>query len=111
MCRRYARLTRMSFRTLSLGSRSLTALLALSESKQKSGPSSPTPARVPVVRGELTLVGSTCPVAFDVLIGGDGRLSASAVLKQTAWGSPYSTLFGALKVADEVEVTLDAGPL
>ena len=24
---------------------------------------------------------------------------------------PYSTLFGALKVADEVEVVLDAGPL
>ena len=42
----------------------------------------------------------------------DGWLSASAVRKQTAWGiKPYSTLFGALKVADEVEVTLDAGPL
>jgi polyisoprenoid-binding protein YceI len=64
------------------------------------------------VRGELKLAGNTHPVAFDLAIGGDGRLSASAVIKQTDWGiKPYSTLFGALKVADEVEVTLDAGPL
>ena len=64
------------------------------------------------VRGDLTLVGRSHPVAFDLLIGGDGRLSASAVVRQTDWGiKPYSTLFGALKVADEVEVTFDAGPL
>jgi polyisoprenoid-binding protein YceI len=64
------------------------------------------------VRGELTLVGNTRPVAFDLLVGRDGKLAASAVLKQTDWGiKPYSTLFGALKVADEVEVALDADPL
>jgi polyisoprenoid-binding protein YceI len=64
------------------------------------------------VRGELTLVGNVHPVAFDLLVGGDGTLSASAVLKQTDWGiKPYSTLFGALKVADGVEVTLVARPL
>jgi polyisoprenoid-binding protein YceI len=64
------------------------------------------------VRGELTLVGNTRPVAFDLLVGRDGKLGASAILKQTDWGiKPYSTLFGALKVADEVEVVLDAGPL
>jgi polyisoprenoid-binding protein YceI len=64
------------------------------------------------VRGELTLVGNTRPIAFDLLVGADGNLSGRAVLKQTDWGiSPYSTLFGALKVADEVEVVLDAGPL
>ena len=40
----------------------------------------------------------------------DGRLSGSAVVKQSDWGiKPYSALFGALKVADEVEVALDAG--
>jgi polyisoprenoid-binding protein YceI len=65
-----------------------------------------------VVRGDLKLAGATHPVAFDVLVGDDGKLSASALLKQTDWGmKPYSALFGALKVADEVEVTLDAGPL
>jgi superoxide dismutase, Fe-Mn family len=64
------------------------------------------------VRGELTLVGETCPVAFDLLVGDDGALSGSVVVKQTEWGiTPYSTLFGALKVADEVEVELDAGLL
>jgi polyisoprenoid-binding protein YceI len=64
------------------------------------------------LRGELKLVGKTRPITFDLLLGPDGRLSGSAVLKQTDWGiKPYSTLFGALKVADEVEVVLDAGPL
>ena len=38
-------------------------------------------------------------------LGDDGTLSASATLKQTDWGmKPYSALFGALKVADEVEI-------
>jgi polyisoprenoid-binding protein YceI len=64
------------------------------------------------VRGELTLAGSSGPVEFDLLISPEGGLTASTVLKQTDWGiKPYSTLFGALKVADEVEVVLDAGPL
>ena len=61
------------------------------------------------VQGELTLVGETRPLAFDLTVGDDGRLSGSAVVKQSDWGiTPYSTLFGALKVADEVEVVIDA---
>src|SRR3990170_2180297 len=61
------------------------------------------------VQGDLTLVGKTCPIAFDLTVGADGKLSGSAVVRQTDWGiTPYSTLFGALKVADEVEVVLDA---
>jgi polyisoprenoid-binding protein YceI len=64
------------------------------------------------VRGELKLAGSSHPVEFDVLLSPTGELSASAVLKQTDWGiKPYSTLFGALKVADDVEIVLDASPL
>ena len=60
------------------------------------------------VEGELTLVGEMRPVAFELAIDG-GRLSGSAVVKQSDWGiSPYSTLFGTLKVVDEVEVVLDA---
>lgn len=60
------------------------------------------------VQGELTLLGSTAPIAFDLALGDDGRLSGSAVVKQTDWGiKPYSALFGALKVADEVEVAID----
>ena len=60
------------------------------------------------VEGDLTLVGRTEPIAFDLAVGDDGALSATAVVKQTAWGmKPYSALFGALKVKDEVEVVLE----
>ena len=60
------------------------------------------------VRGELTLIGETRPIAFELVVG-DGTLSSRIVVNQTDWGiTPYSTLFGALKVADEVEVELDA---
>jgi polyisoprenoid-binding protein YceI len=59
--------------------------------------------------GDLTLLGHTHPLAFDVTLAGDGTLSAAAVIKQTDFGmKPYSALFGALKVADEVRVSLSA---
>jgi polyisoprenoid-binding protein YceI len=61
------------------------------------------------VRGELTLAGTTRPLAFELSLGDDGRLSGTAVVRQTEFGmKPYSTLFGALKVADDVRVELDA---
>jgi polyisoprenoid-binding protein YceI len=61
------------------------------------------------VEGELTLGGATRPLGFDLEIGRDGELSAVAVVKQTDWGmKPYSGLFGALKVVDEVEVAIEA---
>jgi polyisoprenoid-binding protein YceI len=61
------------------------------------------------VEGELTLNGATRPIAFDLEIAGDGGLGATAIVKQTDWGmKPYSGLFGALKVVDEVEVGIEA---
>jgi polyisoprenoid-binding protein YceI len=61
------------------------------------------------VQGELTLAGKAGRIAFDLMVGDGGKLSGSAVVKQTDWGiTPYSALFGALKVADEVEVVIDA---
>ena len=61
------------------------------------------------VQGDLTLVGETRAIAFDLAVGDDGGLSAVVVVKQTDWGiKPYSTLFGALKVADEVTVEIEA---
>jgi hypothetical protein len=64
------------------------------------------------VRGELTLAEKTAPLEFDLAVGAGGALSGSAVLKQTDWGmTPYSTLFGTLKVADDVTVELEAQPL
>jgi polyisoprenoid-binding protein YceI len=61
------------------------------------------------VEGDLDLLGTRRPVAFDLAAAGDGRLTGRATLKQTDWGmKPYSALFGTLKVADEVEVAIDA---
>jgi hypothetical protein len=60
------------------------------------------------VEGELSLVGRSKPISFDLELGEDGTVSARAVVKQSDWGiTPYSALFGALKVKDEVEVLLE----
>jgi polyisoprenoid-binding protein YceI len=59
------------------------------------------------VEGDLTLVGKTAPLSFELRLGDDGQVSGSAVVKQSDWGiKPYSALFGALKVADEVVVAV-----
>jgi len=61
------------------------------------------------VAGDLDLAGRSHPVEFDLVAGADGRLNASARIKQTDWGiKPYSALFGTLKVADEIAVDIDA---
>jgi polyisoprenoid-binding protein YceI len=61
------------------------------------------------VEGELTLVGATQPVTFDLTVGDDGKLAARATVTQTRWGmKPFSALFGTLKVLDDVDVVLDA---
>ncbi|MDX6570117.1 MAG: hypothetical protein QOH15_2695 [Gaiellales bacterium] len=61
------------------------------------------------LEGDLTLVGKTRPVAFAVEVDDNDRLVGGCVLKQSDWGiKPYSTLFGALKVVDEVEVAIEA---
>lgn len=61
-----------------------------------------------IVQGDLTVVGKTNPVRFDLTIGDDGKVSGEAVVKQSDWGmKPYSALFGALKVADEVKVSIE----
>ncbi len=60
------------------------------------------------VEGELTIGSESGLVAFDLAIGEDGAIAGSAVVKQSDWGiKPYSTLFGALKVEDEVEVVIE----
>ena len=60
------------------------------------------------VEGDLTLAGTTRPVAFELALDG-GRVRGEAVVRQTQWGmKPYTALFGALKVADDVRVGIDA---
>lgn len=61
------------------------------------------------VEGELTIVGRMRPVTFAIAVDDAGRLTGGCVLRQTDYGiKPYSTLFGALKVADEVEAAVEA---
>jgi polyisoprenoid-binding protein YceI len=63
------------------------------------------------IQGELELLGRRAPITFDLTEGEGETLTASAVVTQSKWGmKPYSTLFGTLKVADDVEVTF-AGTL
>lgn len=60
------------------------------------------------VTGDLTLLGRTAPLVLDVAVN-DGTITAAGVVRQTEFGmKPYSALFGALKVADEVRVSLAA---
>jgi polyisoprenoid-binding protein YceI len=60
------------------------------------------------VEGELDLLGVTRPLSFALSVDGD-RLTGTAQVKQTDWRiKPYSALFGTLKVADVVEVSIDA---
>jgi polyisoprenoid-binding protein YceI len=61
------------------------------------------------VAGDLTLNHQTHPISFDVIMSDTGHVTASAEIKQTDFGmKPYSTLFGALKVVDEVTIQIDA---
>ncbi len=59
------------------------------------------------VRGELELGGTSKPLEF--VVSGDGAsVTGSATFKQSDWGiKPYSALFGALKVNDEVTVEVE----
>jgi hypothetical protein len=60
------------------------------------------------VQGELELGGRRAPAAFE-LSNDNGRLTGTATVKQTDFGiKPYTALFGALKVADEVQITVEA---
>jgi polyisoprenoid-binding protein YceI len=60
------------------------------------------------VTGDLELSGTSHLITFNLQVGDDGQVSGSAVVKQTEWGmKPYTALFGTLKVADEVHVSVD----
>jgi hypothetical protein len=61
------------------------------------------------VAGELELVGAKHVLEFPLRLDEDGHLTGSALVKQTDWRiKPFSALFGTLKVADVVQVTIDA---
>jgi hypothetical protein len=61
------------------------------------------------VRGQLGLLGVWRDLTFVLAVSDDGRLAGNARVKQSDWGmKPYSALFGTLKVADVLEVVIDA---
>lgn len=60
------------------------------------------------VSGDLQIAGKSNSLTFDLREDGD-KLTGSATVKQSDWGiKPYSALFGALKVVDDVMVTVEA---
>jgi polyisoprenoid-binding protein YceI len=60
------------------------------------------------VRGELTIRGQSRPAGFELTMGADGHVTATARLVQSEWGiKPYRGLMGALKVRDSLEVVFD----
>lgn len=60
------------------------------------------------VHGNLNLLGNTGPIEFTLRLDEAGRLTGAATIVQSAFGiKPFSILFGTLKVADEVEVSVD----
>lgn len=60
------------------------------------------------VNGELTIGGATRPVRMELTQSGD-RVSGRTTIRQTDFGiKPFSAMLGALKVADAVDVEVDA---
>jgi polyisoprenoid-binding protein YceI len=59
------------------------------------------------VEGDLTIMGRIRPVTVRAVVDGD-RLRGGVTIAQSRWGiTPYSAFFGALKLADEIEITFD----
>jgi hypothetical protein len=60
-----------------------------------------------VVTGDLTLAAATRSITVR-LDAGEERIRGTVTVRQTKWGiRPYRGLMGALKVRDDVEVTVD----
>jgi polyisoprenoid-binding protein YceI len=60
-----------------------------------------------VAEGDLTIMGETRPVTVRARAD-DDRLSGGATVVQSEWGiKPYSAFFGALRLADPVEIAFD----
>jgi polyisoprenoid-binding protein YceI len=61
------------------------------------------------VEGELSIGGTTRPLAARLDVDSAGRAKGTIPLTQSAWGiKPYRGLMGALKVRDDVEIAIDA---
>ena len=60
------------------------------------------------IEGELTILDQTHPVTVRGSAGDGDRVGGGATVVQSQFGiKPYSAFFGALKLADEVEIAFD----
>lgn len=60
------------------------------------------------LRGTLTLLGQARPLVVAGSVDADGRVAARAVVTQSKWGvKPFSAMFGAIKLADDVGVQFE----
>jgi polyisoprenoid-binding protein YceI len=61
------------------------------------------------VTGELQLGGGRHPLSFELALVAGGRLAGAVTVRQSDFGiRPYSAMLGALRVADDVQVLVDA---
>ncbi|TDC83160.1 YceI family protein [Actinomadura sp. 7K507] len=60
-----------------------------------------------LIEGDLTIMGRVKPVRIRVGLSGD-RVQGGVTVTQSRWGiKPYSAFFGALRLADDVEIEFD----
>ncbi len=60
------------------------------------------------VHGDLTIMGTARPASMDFTLSGS-KANGSMTIKQSDWGiKPFSALMGALKLADQLTITVEA---
>ena len=60
------------------------------------------------VHGDVTIMGTARPASMDITLAGT-KATGTMTLKQSDWGiKPFSALMGALKLADVLEVRVEA---
>lgn len=60
------------------------------------------------VHGDLTIMGTARPASMDVVVVGD-KATGTMQVRQSDWGiKPFSALMGALKLADDLTIQVEA---
>ncbi len=61
-----------------------------------------------VLDGDLELAETTRPLSARLAVAAGGRVTGTIRIAQSDWGiKPYRGLMGALRVRDDVEITID----
>ncbi len=60
------------------------------------------------LKGDLTINGQSRPVTLDLSVDDNGQVKATTSFQQSQFGiKPFSAMLGALKVKDNVDITID----